>query len=227
MILWLVHITLYTILISITIAFIIIFSCSLVYAFVSKLVQVYKGMDYDINIRHKGWKRENILNNKLLSTITKSSILAIVSLSATVLSLIIIVSGYFSIGHLHNEAICELVSSIHAFITLGDVYTNYLCVLVSYNCFHKAYVSICSKCDNKCKICCIKKLAKKRRIRLTNDSGTITPVDGGGECTHVSTFKFIESGEDISVDEDIKINKYGYQKVDINEDDDSVTKTYR
>eukprot|EP01084_Bolivina_argentea_P132103 233115_1 len=180
----------YTIILSISFVFIIIFSCSLIFIFVSKLIQVYKSM----NINVEGGKKESVLNNKLLTTITKTSILAIVSLSMTLLALISILFASFAISYHHTKAVCEAGLSLLAFITLADVYTNYLCILVSYNFFHIIYVSICIKCDKKCKMYCIKKLSQKKRIML--GSRTMTPVDGG-EGTNSETFKFSQSAENI------------------------------
>eukprot|EP01084_Bolivina_argentea_P132102 233113_1 len=181
------------ILLSMPFVFIISFSCFLAFTFVHKLVQLFKTTETDQN-RTNETCAESMLDNKLLSMITKSTILALVSLSMTVCTPISLLFGYYAISRTDNQVIHEVGCLVLAFITLADVYTNYLCILMSYNCFHKMYVSMCIKCDKKCKMYCIKKLSQKKRIML--GSRTMTPVDGG-EGTNSETFKFSQSAENI------------------------------
>eukprot|EP01084_Bolivina_argentea_P257203 433263_1 len=222
LILWFAQDAAYTLILLISFAFVIVFSCSLAFTFVFKLIQVFKSTDHELTVNGK--------NNKLLSIITKTTILATVSLAMTILSPLSLGFGYYAIVYDHSEAMCELGASLLALFTLLDVYTNYLCILVSYNCFHKTYAFICSKCDQKCKIYFMNHLSKDKPYTI--QSGTISPNEGtlftpvdGGEGTKISNSKYDESIE--SIDEEIEyvvhenMSRNQYETIEIEGDDDS------
>lgn len=144
----------YTILLLLLFIFIIIFSMSLSILFIYKLYNVFK-----INQQHK--------NSKLLQTISKSTILAIISLSLTFLTPITMLMCFYSIHHSQStnnqrSISMEIATSILAVICLFDVFTNYFCILLSYNCFDKLYGKLCGKFDTKCRQFCIVKIFKHK-----------------------------------------------------------------
>ena len=117
----------------------------LTFLFVTKLI--------DVNKRCDGHRE-----SKLLSTITKQSILTLIS----IVSLLACVIIFFLLSWTRL-----LVSSIDAhfvFIlySLIDIWTNFICILVSYHCFNAFYTKMCGCCDIKCKQLC-GKLAKPQK----------------------------------------------------------------
>ena len=68
--------------------------------------------------------------------------------------------------------ILEIASSILAVACLLDIFTNYFCILLSYNCFDKLYSKLFDKFDKKCRRFCIIKVFKhKIKYRRTTKSG--------------------------------------------------------
>jgi len=122
-----------------------------------------------MDISHKSMKstqhRQKLINNKLLTTISKSTILALISLTMTFLTPITMLFGYYTLSTSHNQTMYEAGTCLLAFCSLFDVYTNYICILLSYNCFDKMYVKVCGKCDKKCRAICIEKILNKKKTK--------------------------------------------------------------
>ena len=116
----------------------------LTFLFVTKLIDVHKRCDC-----HR--------ENKLLFTITKQSVLTLISIVSSLVMLII----FFLLS-----STGLLVSSIHANFVLAlcvliDIWTNFICILLGYHSFNPYYTKMCGCCDIKCKQLC-SKLAKPR-----------------------------------------------------------------
>eukprot|EP01084_Bolivina_argentea_P013493 25337_1 len=214
-VLWLVKGVIYTLILLVSFAFIIIFSCCLSALFIYKLFQVFKNME--TNHVHS---RKKLKNNKLLSTITKSTMLAVISLSMTLLTPITLLFGYYAISHSTNQSITEAGACLLAFCSLFDVYTNLLCILLSYSCFDKTYTKLCGKCDVKCRIFCIEKIMKQKSTKsghieissMTKTSCTsimtqethftsVTPPNGGDGHGSTGNGHDYEAVEDTDYDE--------------------------
>ena len=161
----------YTLILLASFIFIITFSCSLSILFIYKLFQVFKNMDNAHHHHHHISNKTNkntkkYINNKLLQTITKSTILAVISLTMTLLTPITLLFGYYAISYVNNNQILiEAASSLLSFCSLFDVFTNYFCILLSYTYFHSIYLKLCGKCDKKCRIFCITKIIKKKSTK--------------------------------------------------------------
>ena len=101
--------------------------------FVKKLFQVFK-------------KNNDNNNNRIVNIITKTTILAIVSCTFTVLVVVsLILATLFTA---YRESIVYPAS------LLMDSYTNSICVLLSFNVFQSKYDLLCRCLDAKCKSLC-------------------------------------------------------------------------
>ena len=125
----------------------------LTFLFVTKLITVNNNCD----------GAQQKAENKLLSTITKQSILALISIASLLVSVII----FFLVSSTRLPA-----SSIHAhFVSklclLIDIWTNFICILLSYQSFNTYYAKMCGCCDTKCKELC-GKLVKPQKYEVPN-----------------------------------------------------------
>ena len=90
----------------------------------------------------------------LLSAITKQTILSLTSICSMVV--------VFSLNFVFNAIVTDIFNSTaHAdFIAvtfcLIDVWTNFICIFLSYGAFDDYYTKICGCCDTKCKQLCDK-----------------------------------------------------------------------
>ena len=120
----------------------------LTFLFVTKLIDVNK---------HCDGHREN----KFLSTITKQSILTLISIASLLVSVVI----FFLLS-----STGMYVSSIDAYFiwklcVLIDIWTNFICILLSYQSFNAYYIKMCGCCDTKCKELC-GKLVKPQKYEV-------------------------------------------------------------
>eukprot|EP00483_Globobulimina_turgida_P009656 UN09675 len=120
--LWTVKGIAYTIILLISFIFIIAFSFSLSALFIYKLFQVFQNLEI-VNSK-------KLMNDKLLSTISKSTMLAIISLAMTLLTPITLLFVYLTIIH---SSMVEAGACLLAFCSLFDVYTKFICVAMSYS----------------------------------------------------------------------------------------------
>ena len=107
----------------------------LTFLFVRKLI--------DVNKHCRGAQKND--GGKLLSTITKQTILTLISISSLL--------AFFAKPFLFN------VSPIHsiffwAVFSLMDVWTNFICIFLSYGAFNRYYKRMCGCCDTSCKQLC-------------------------------------------------------------------------
>ena len=103
--------------------------------FVYKLIKVYKDSD-----------------DVLTVVITKTTLLVTISVAATFIHLTSTV--FRLIGR--DLFGFEYFDWIDNFIVLADIFTNYLCIILSYKTFRNYYSRYCTWFDSKCRICCAK-----------------------------------------------------------------------
>ena len=115
-----------------------LFSLIFTYLFVYKLYQIYRD-----SRKHQSDDKENKTDpaNQFLSTLTKTTILAFTSVSFTML--VPLVSW--------NDNMTETFLMI-----LVDVYTNFICVMLTYSIFDSQYQKCCGCCDKNFKKCLFK-----------------------------------------------------------------------
>ena len=127
------------------------------FLFVSKL--------NNVNKRCLGQQNDD---DKLISTITKQTILTLISISSLAVHLVIIllfnVTG-FLIFSVHGIFIWNLV-------ILVDVWSNFICILLSYRQFDEYYFRVCGCCDTKCKLLCQKLVVLKDKIEVASVEST-------------------------------------------------------
>ena len=108
----------------------------LVSLFLYKITEVYKDMNKD----DKG----NI-NPKLIIVVTKTSVLASISISITLVTAIAAI-------------ITPSTRSVHVvfgtrILSIFDLATNFWCIILSYRGYNGWYLKICAYCDSKCAVC--------------------------------------------------------------------------
>ena len=127
----------------------------LTFLFVKKLIDVNK---------RSGGAQQNA-TNRLLSAITKQTILTFISISS--LLLLITMSLLFNeTGILTTSIHGNFVFTLCAFV---DLWTNFICILLSYGAFNGYYTNMCGCCDTKCKQLCDKSGKSQKNDRITLD----------------------------------------------------------
>ena len=123
--------------------------------------------------------------NSLLSAITKQTILTLTSICSMVV--------VFSLNFVFNAIVTDILdSTIHAIFiyalgALIDVWTNFICIFLSYGAFDDYYTKICGCCDRKCKQLC----DKSSNRTVSKKEGTIShemmySTSGPSADTHTS-----------------------------------------
>eukprot|EP01083_Nonionella_stella_P089054 248475_1 len=102
---------------------------SLVILFMYKLTRVYKSLQYEDN-------------QFLIKPMTKVTILASVSLSCTFANLV-----WFAVCLQTDPLALERIGD---WIALLDIFSNFLCVTMSYKAFKNVYVKMCGFADTRC-----------------------------------------------------------------------------
>ena len=127
------------------------------FLFIKKVIDVNKHCD--------GAKQSD--ENKLLSTITKQTILTLTSISSLVVFLAINTllnatgTGFF-ISSIHGNFVFNLC-------VLLDNWTNFICILLSYATFDHYYTKLCGCCDIKCKQLCHRFVKPKRKDNFAHE----------------------------------------------------------
>lgn len=157
---------------------VLIMSSFLVIIFIIKVFQTYQKT------------KDNISNPKLIKLITKISLLTFISTTFVILS---------SIASL----LLPIVNSPHMIMMFTwalsiDMFSNFLCIYLSYASSHKLYIKLCKCCDRKCFAMwnkCANKDGIEREynvdssIRLSVKTKSTTSVMGsqGSEATEASS----------------------------------------
>eukprot|EP00485_Elphidium_margaritaceum_P013238 CAMPEP_0202686810 /NCGR_PEP_ID=MMETSP1385-20130828/2572_1 /ASSEMBLY_ACC=CAM_ASM_000861 /TAXON_ID=933848 /ORGANISM="Elphidium margaritaceum" /LENGTH=270 /DNA_ID=CAMNT_0049341467 /DNA_START=684 /DNA_END=1496 /DNA_ORIENTATION=- len=95
----------------------------------------------------------------------------------TFLTPLTLLFGYYAVMNAHSQVLKEAGACLLSFASLMDVFTNYLCILLSYNCFEKWYSRMCGKVDIKCRRLAIERIMQKKstnsgHIELSSRSNT-------------------------------------------------------
>ena len=109
----------------------------LITLFVNRLIKIYKYSDAD---------------ESMVATITNTTLLVSISISITILLPI-----FWYIQSVTNSLIAK---SVYRICTLIDIYTNFLCVILSYKAFNSLYQSLCGIMDGLCRLCWFKIINK-------------------------------------------------------------------
>ena len=152
---------------------------SLVILFIIKLVNVYKS---------SGMSENTGADKSVVSAITKTTILTTISVSMTLVNAIV------AIWRLNTDNI--YIIWFQNYFVLLDVYTNFLCVILSYTAFVKYYQTLCKCMDIKCRSCwvriiyagscCDKQLMEKMVINIDDGDAELNIASSTSEhelCT--------------------------------------------
>ena len=101
--------------------------------FIYKLYVVFKGC-------------ESMTDDRLLTTITKNTLLSLISIAATLLAIVI-----WSISFVNYGYVMQIIYSMGFYI---DTLTNFICATLMYSMFNDYYQKLCKCCDKKCKSLC-------------------------------------------------------------------------
>eukprot|EP01083_Nonionella_stella_P066955 176737_1 len=113
-----------------------------VFCFLLVVVLLDSFLMYRIMTVHRA-NRDNVSNPEILMRIiTKTSLLSIISTSQTFLILIIAVAALFGLRS-------QLTSAIGGWLVMLDVYTNFVCILLSNKYYDPWYTKVCGRCHNK------------------------------------------------------------------------------
>lgn len=137
------------ILVSVMLLLSFIYSIWISIFFVYKLISVFKGVHRD----------KSSTDNALLSIITKNTILAVMSIIATFIAIII------------REILTWGNPNVYGVFSI-DVFTNFVCIALSYQIFDKYYQLFCGCVDNKCQRCCTSMMGDKHEYEKEPKLGT-------------------------------------------------------
>ena len=121
--------------------------------FVSKLLRVYKNTIADHD-RLPGTSQGTRQSRNLLGTITRLSVLNFVSLSISAIA-----AG--SAAMFYSERIW-IEFGAH-FIVQMDVFTNFVCVILSHGNYDRYYLILCGCCHRRFKACCFRVVGGNNR----------------------------------------------------------------
>ena len=113
---------------------------SIVYLFLHKIISVYRNVN--------GIKSDEESEEELIRVITKHTILTMSTITWTLLFIVVII---LVATDKKNAAIHESIGDI---VATGDVFVNFVCILLSMEYNKEWYNKICGCLDAKCKICC-------------------------------------------------------------------------
>ena len=141
----------------ITLIITIIFLISL---FLYKMTQVYKCMNKENN------------DSKFLKIITKTVILTIISISATLLN------GIGTAGVASTKSIH--LAMVARFLVLFDLSSNFWCVILGYCGYKDWYLKLCGCCDSKCTACWHKIVRPESHVlkEISEANETVTAESG-------------------------------------------------
>ena len=108
--------------------------------FVYKLFKVYKNFNSTPDANTS-------MDDELLVTITKNTLLAIISIISTILNGVVVVIAY---SNLNNVPLWYFKD----FCWILEMYTNFGCILLTYQYFDEYYLRFCGCIDARCRTCC-------------------------------------------------------------------------
>ena len=153
---------------------------TLMVMYIRKLLKVYKAVS----------NTENAETENLIIIITKTTILTIFSLSVTFLTPIVL-------GIMSNAKCAECASNIGSTTMLLDIYTNFLCIALSYKCFGGAYIKLCGCTHKLCKKMWYKIAGKNdpemMELAITNNEGSSPEQSGTKMQSGVSSTQSVST----------------------------------
>lgn len=114
-------------------------------------------------------------DDDLVNLISKNSLLALVSISITLLNFVL-----FAFVDLAKSAHYGFVVDI---FIVTDIYTNALCIFLSYKSFENYYYKICGICDSRCIKKCVQNEDMKMTAQDIETTITRTETDKDGDDT--------------------------------------------
>lgn len=141
-----------------------VFSLILSCLFVYKLFKVYR------DSQQLRFQDEMNLDDKILSTITRTTILALTSLLMSILCPVILYIYYPSIHY-------EYGSLMNYEFPILDIYTNFICIALTFSVFNDQYKTVCGFCDTKCKYYTFKMVSKEVIRNHVNSESRSQDVD--------------------------------------------------
>eukprot|EP01084_Bolivina_argentea_P088422 159637_1 len=133
----------------------LLFMISITSLFLVKLANIFK-LENKIQISTDE-------NNGLINIITKMTILSLISMSITFIACLFLLFRFVVFGsNIYTIIISEWATTI-------DIYSNFLCVSLTFNFFEKSYLKLCHCFDAKCKhICFIILIGSKNEAQLAS-----------------------------------------------------------
>ena len=119
----------------------ILLSLSISIIFLYKLFIIYKAVQFKSD-------------DTFLSLITKNTILVVISISFSVINLVV-TALVPDIGYTFSLAF------IRHFMFLFDIFTNFICVTLAFQCFDNYYDIFCGLLDKKCQWLCMKMMLRQ------------------------------------------------------------------
>ena len=121
-------------------------SVYLSFLFIYKLVQVFKGME-----QTRFMPKRSGIDDPLLNPIAKNTILTLFSVPFTALIFVSALPGVAGKDDFY----------VYSYVFLLDGFSNFICIMYSYDIFERYYKCCCSCIDKKCKTICFKINATK------------------------------------------------------------------
>merc|ERR1712228_843094 len=114
-----------------------------------------------------------------LSTITRNTILVIISISFSFVNVIsFAVVNYYSNTTLYSTS---SIDYIQHFMFLADVCTNFICVILTINLFSSQYYGLCGLLDARCKLFCGNMIQKGKKSDI--ELGSKSPHSAVGSTS--------------------------------------------
>ena len=131
----------------------IIIFLSISVLFLYKLVMIFKTVEnQNENVNGK--------DNTFLLLITKNTILVMISISFSMINFVSVI--FFP----DNEQIS--LGYIRHFMFLFDIFTNFICVTLAYQCFKGYYDIFCGSLDRRCQVLCMRMIQHNQEIEMAN-----------------------------------------------------------
>ena len=96
---------------------------------------------------YKIYNNLKLNDDSLLTIITKNTLLALISVISTILNSIVLV---FAWNNTDNIPLWYFKDTCF----VAEMYTNFICILFTYQYFNEYYLTFCGCMDRKCKSCC-------------------------------------------------------------------------
>ena len=126
----------------------ILFNFGLMIGFLYKLSQLLTDMQLSGTQELSAERPNKNVIDPLLITMTKNTLLAVISISCTFLVIIVLIYLYIrNDGEYKKHSITE--EFILEFAILVDIVSNFICVLLSYHFFDFEYQKVCKLCNNR------------------------------------------------------------------------------